>query len=91
MATPFLNHKMREEHCRICGVLQKRAASLYDDDSNPPKPGDYHICIECGALSVYTETGSRAPTDAERGEALALPHAITTIRWIHEHREKETE
>jgi hypothetical protein len=64
---------MPEQRCRICGFLRVRATD------------DLHICIECAALSVFTETGSRTPTDDERAEAVQQPGVVAAIRCIREH------
>jgi len=76
----------RRATCRICGALNTKAAG----DEREPKPGDGTICIECGALSIFTENDCRAPTRAEREALLQqYPGIASAILWIKDHRVNE--
>lgn len=77
------NSHPRSEACRVCGRQNDCASNLFDERPDPPKAGDLHICINCGALSVYLERGSRAPTDAERAEAFEDRRLVDAIAFIH--------
>lgn len=53
--------------CRICGSPNDAATDMRGSDS--PKPGDFCVCVNCGAIGVYTDAMTiRAPSDAERAE-----------------------
>jgi hypothetical protein len=66
-------HEVPGTFCRQCGKYLDRSMCPYDE-SLVPGDGDLSICISCGLISVYTETGLlRAPTPDELTEALADP------------------
>jgi hypothetical protein len=74
---------LRSDTCRICGRTNDRASNIFSADQHPPRQGDMHVCINCGALAVYTENGSRPPTDQERALALENPKVASAITHIH--------
>ena len=53
--------------CRICGDVADALTNW--DAEGPPRDGDYNVCINCGALSVYHEGAAQEPTPAEREKA----------------------
>lgn len=68
------------DRCRVCASPNDRAADLFG--AQRPTPGDFSICINCGALSMYNDDLSlREPTDDEREQLPDLGlRAIAVIR-----------
>ena len=68
--------------CRVCGRVADSASNALGDDDLCPQPGDYTVCINCGALSVFTREMTLRPLTQE--EHADLPqnalHAQFMIR-----------
>ena len=67
--------------CRICGDLLDAASNL-GPHRTAPSDGDFSICINCGAISVFQGADFRTPTDEERELALQQPDVVTIIAFI---------
>jgi hypothetical protein len=68
--------------CHRCGAIND-AATPVDQSDRTPKPGDAMLCIACGALAVYTEDSTRAPTAPEMKELLADPEIRNAVRAMN--------
>jgi hypothetical protein len=85
-------HKTPDRRCRICGELHNSTRNAQEGHTRPPQPGDFSICINCAAISVFTEDlGLRAPTDEERGEVVDEPMMMTAITFIKLRGRREVE
>ena len=63
--------------CRSCGKKNDRASG---DDGARPSAGDMSICVQCGEISIFTETlNLRAPTPEEAAEVARDP-IVTKFR-----------
>ena len=70
--------------CWECGHRSDAASG-----ATTPKPGDFTLCINCGALSVFADDlAARPPTDDEVCEATKIPdvrrfrEAIYTLKAV---------
>lgn len=73
--------KMPEHKCPVCHSVHNAGTSL----GREPSPGDVSLCIECGTMSTYTETGTNTPLS--HGELLMLidenPEVLRTMMtWV---------
>lgn len=46
--------RLANDSCPACGHVTS-AATYLADESIKPQPGDYSVCIECGAFMVFSE------------------------------------
>ena len=51
----YEQHHVRTSRCPCCGYLMNAASSV-DDNTHAPVPGDYSVCLQCGAFLRF---GSR--------------------------------
>jgi hypothetical protein len=57
-----------ETRCPVCREINDRHTG-YEDYGQGPQPGDYSVCMGCGALGIFTEDGVRLPTPEEEAVA----------------------
>ena len=62
--------------CPYCSKENDAATPAGTDAEAVPGPGDVSVCFYCGGIAVFTETGLRKPTDAERADLLEDPLVI---------------
>lgn len=59
----FLNVDLSS--CPLCGYMMNAAATI-GEDSSKPQPGDYSLCLKCGAVLIFDTTlDPRMPTQDE--------------------------
>lgn len=56
--------KMPELQCPVCKTPHDGATCISDDQC-APNPGDLTVCIDCGALSIFTDDNKRRPLTVE--------------------------
>jgi len=63
----FKQQRLPETKCSTCGEPVSAATNIANEAA--PKPHDWSLCINCGALAKFTdELKLRVPTAAEIGE-----------------------
>jgi hypothetical protein len=72
----------REGRCPGCGYRTDAVGGVSDPDARP-SPGDTSICMNCGHVAVFTETGLRVATMGELIEAMLDPDVRETVQRIH--------
>lgn len=73
-----------ECRCHICGQLVDASSARGD---LTPKPGDYAVCFQCGAVSTYDDNLQKVPVDESTidpesmQEIEAFRRSIPTRGW----------
>lgn len=63
----WVRTRLDESHCTRCGKKLDGASG----QGRGPEPGDFTLCIECGAVNVFDdELRLRKPTAEESADAL---------------------
>jgi hypothetical protein len=76
--------------CPHCGRVTD-AATGATLDSTVPADGDVSVCFYCGAIAVFSATGLRHPTDAERAAFLADPDVVAAVGAVLAYRAEAPE
>lgn len=63
--------------CPACGSRLDASTSMFDEDASPD-PGDFSMCLDCGAVLVYARDMTMAL--AEPADLAKLPSA--TLRQL---------
>lgn len=67
------DHPIEPFPCPDCGHVSDRAMMIGDTGPQPPEPGDWNVCLQCGLLSIYRADGK--PTRASLFEKAILSPA----------------
>lgn len=59
------NHPQPPGFCFTCGYFFDTATATPGTNGKPPMPGDYTICLNCGALSQFTKELKVAPASMD--------------------------
>lgn len=54
--------------CPACLEQMDGASAINSDEPKHPKPGDFSVCIYCGAILRYDEVGVRSCAEEEMDE-----------------------
>lgn len=74
----LVDHPIQSRQCLRCKATMTGAAG----GEQAPEPGDVSVCWSCVAVLLFTDTGYRWPTDAERADIMADPvvqHVVSGI------------
>lgn len=86
-------HNAPLQKCPCCGMESNRATNPGDCD-NPPKPGDYSICFDCGAILRFNDDLISEPVVDESLEFLKTHQRETydqisrVIVQLHNHKKR---
>lgn len=61
----MIEHKTQ---CPYCGQKHDVATNIGGNERIAPTDGDFHLCVTCGAFSIYHEGKLCTPTDEEEKE-----------------------
>ena len=78
-------HVMPAAICPRCGKRELDRATNADGDQEPPRTGDFTVCIRCLQLLVYTDDlRLRSPTQQEVKKAYEMPEIMATMVLVSE-------
>jgi len=59
------SHRVAKHRCPICFTIADAATGM-NESADPPRPGSYSICCQCGAINIFeTDMSLRVATQAE--------------------------
>lgn len=65
--------------CPVCSAVADGCTTV-GGEQIPPNPGDFSMCLSCGAVCVFTEDLEfRLPTGVEAAEILTTPEIVKTM------------
>lgn len=70
--------EVEESKCHTCGKIHNRVTGMDSRDRNQPKEGDVAVCIVCGAIEMFDDTGKTVPID---DEILSMLEAIDKDKY----------
>lgn len=69
--------------CPECGDVHDCQSNASPDDTRPPVPGDFTVCLNCGEVMVFDDAlRPRRSTLEERSEAPDM--LMAAVKWIVE-------
>jgi len=71
--------RIRDVLCPACGYAMTHTTAV--EDGNAPQPGDCSLCLNCGAVNVFSDDlGVRSASEAEIAEFMSDENVRQTVQ-----------